>query len=88
MGIRKQRTVHKKLANYGDRIDVIEGILQGGLWIALVLSVTGFIITCAIDPIRGRILEINWLQITGMAVFVTLIIVCVGILWLINEKWK
>jgi len=86
MGIKKQRQVHKKLDNYSGRLEVIEGILRGGLWVALIISITGLVITYRLDQIRGRIIEIDWLQITGMSVFAGLIFMCLFILWLIKKK--
>ena len=85
MGIKKQRKVHKTLANYNDRIDAIEYIMRVILWAGLAVFLGGFVITCAIDPIRQRIWEVDWLQITGMIAFLGLSGICSFLIWAMRK---
>ena len=67
---------HKLLHRLDERMNVLERsfylIALFFTWLVLVLGIIGFGVTCLIDMMRGRLLEIGWLQKTGIAIFLLL----------------
>jgi len=86
MGIRNQQRVHKKLQNYHERLNVIESILVGTLYVVYALCGVGFVMTACIDVIRTTPIEYDWLQITGLCVLASLGLTAGIVLRLLEDR--
>jgi len=71
---------------------VIEGIIfliaKLASIIIFISGLAGFILTFAIDRIRGRLTEFDWLQIGGLVIFLILFLTGGFMLWQLRKTVK
>ena len=81
---------HKVVHKLDERITAVESIVMivaklGSIFL-LIAGFAGLILTSSIDKIRGRLFELDWFQLSGLAVFLIMAITGVYMLWLIRKR--
>lgn len=81
---------HKVVHKLDDRLTAVESIVMvvaklGSIFL-LIAGLAGFILTSAIDKIRGRLFELDWFQLSGLAIFAIMGVTGAYMLWVIRRK--